>query len=345
MTDWFPYLEKAPPGGASLQARLLDALTRDIGSGALAPRTRLPTHRDLAYRLGISIGTVTKFYAEAERGGLVSGHVGRGTFVAGAGRESQRDPQPVDLAVNVPPLGGAMVARLDAAFAQLRRRRDLAALIAYPPPLGVEHHRRAGAAWLKRHGLVGVAWDDLAITIGAQHGMALALAALAKPGDTILVEAATYHGVKTLAQHAGYRLRGLAMDAEGLRPDALDAAACPDAVLYTVPTLQNPTARTMSRTRREAIVAIARRRALWIVEDDVCGALAAPNGAPPPLAALLPERSFYVSGLSKIVMPGLRTGFLVMPRGAELKERITRAIRATMIAPPAFGAVIAAQWI
>ncbi|HZS85440.1 MAG TPA: PLP-dependent aminotransferase family protein [Stellaceae bacterium] len=343
--NWLPQIEEPAAPPASLQRRLLDALARDIGSGALAPGARLPTHRDLAYRLGISVGTVTKVYAEAERRGLVASHVGRGTFVAGVREESRREGEPVDLALNLPPASAATAARLEAALARLRRGRDLAGLAQYPPPLGNERHRRAGAAWLDRHGCPGADWRDLMLTMGAQHAMSLALAALARPGDTILVEAATYHGVKSLAQHAGYRLRGIAMDAEGLRPDALEEAARPGAVLYTLPSLQNPTARSMSRPRREAIAALAARHALWIVEDDICGALAQPD-APPPLAALLPERSFYVSSLSKTVMPGLRTGFLLLPRGdAAMRERLARSVQATAIAAPAFGPAIAAAWI
>lgn len=344
MTDWLPALDAA--AGGSLQARLLAALARDIGAGRLAPGTQLPPQRALAWRLGISLGTVTKAYAAAERRGLVTAHVGRGSFVAGGDEAATRGaPAVIDLGINLPPPGIA-AARLDEALARLQRRRDRSELVGYAPPLGVERHRRAAAAGLAALGLGAVDWRDLVITAGAQHGMALAFAALAKPGDTILVEAATYHGMKSLALHAGYRLHGLAMDGEGLVPAALDEAARPDAVLYTMPTLQNPTGRRMSRERRAAIVEIARRRQLWIVEDDVYGALAPPGAAAPPLARLLPERCLYVSSVSKLLVPGLRTGFLLLPRGATaLREAIAGAIQATAIALPALGPSLVAQWL
>jgi DNA-binding transcriptional MocR family regulator len=121
-------------------------------------------------------------------------------------------------------------------------------------------------------------------------------------------------GVKALAEHAGYRLKGLAMDAEGLLPEALDeAAATAPTGPSPLPTLQNPTGRIMSAARRAEIVAVARKRDLLLIEDDIY-AVYAPD-APPPLAVLAPERTFHVSAVSKSLAPGLRHGFLIAPPG------------------------------
>jgi DNA-binding transcriptional MocR family regulator len=134
------------------------------------------------------------------------------------------------------------------------------------------------------------------------------------------------------------------MDAEGLRPDALEEAilATGARVLAVLPTLQNPTGRIMSRSRRDAIVAIARKHDLILVEDDIYGAYA--QDAPPPFAMLAPQRTFYVSGVSKTLAPGLRAGFIVAP-AAEQFERLLDAVRVMTYAPPAFGGLIATQWI
>ncbi|HWA63896.1 MAG TPA: PLP-dependent aminotransferase family protein, partial [Caulobacteraceae bacterium] len=154
--------------------------------------------------------------------------------------------------------------------------------------------------------------------------------------------AATFAGVKTLAARAGYRLAPGEMDAEGLTPEALDRAAAAGAkVAYLMP-VQNPTARVMSLERRTAVVEVARRRDLQIVEDDLYGAFAAPLGLPP-LAALAPERTTYVGGLSKALAPGLRVGFLVPP--AALAERMQEALRAIAFGAPTFGPAVAAAWI
>jgi len=346
MAGWTPTL---PPGAAPLYERLLDALRRDIASGALGDGDRLPPQRDLAHRLGLGLGTVTRAYVEAEKAGLVQAHVGRGSFVRGAapaGASASRAAAsgPINLAQNTAPPQPA-AERLSDALAKLRRRPDLADHLAYAPPAGLEVQRRAGAAWLARSGgLEGADWTRLVCCAGAQQGLALALGAVARPGDAVLCEASTYQGVKAIAEHQGLSLRGVAMDAEGLRPDALDEAARGGAkVLVLLPTLQNPTGRIMGLERRRQVVAIARKHDLWLVEDDIYAVYAGANH-PPPLAVLAPERTFHVSGVSKSLAPGLRAGYLVTPPGEPL-ERVLRAVRALAYAPPAFGGLIATQWI
>lgn len=339
---WTPVI---PDGAAPLYERLLSVLRADIATGALATGTRLPPQRDLAYRLGVGLGTVTRAYVEAEKVGLVSAHVGRGSFVnaPASHRLAERDG-PINLAQNISPSAPA-ASRLSEALGRLRKRPDLLEHLAYAPMAGHEAQRRAGAAWLARTGsFTAVDWRRLICCAGAQQGLALALGTVLSPGDVLLTEAVTYHGLKALAAHRGWRMRGLAMDEEGLRPDALEAAiaATGARVLAVLPTLQNPTGRIMSRARREAIVAIARQHGLTIVEDDIYAAYV--KDAPPPFAMLAPERTFHVSGVSKTLAPGLRAGFLVAPDAAGF-ERVLDGVQVMAYAPPAFGGLIATQWI
>jgi DNA-binding transcriptional MocR family regulator len=345
MAGWTPTL---PPGDAPLYERLLDALRSDIASGALADGARLPPQRDLAHRLGLGLGTVTRAYVEAEKAGLIQGHVGRGSFVRGPGVTSRTavEAAPINLSQNIAPLSPS-AARIGETLSRLRRRPDLLENLAYAPSAGLERQRRAGAAWLARSaGLDGADWRRTLCCAGAQHALTLALATLCRPGDTVLCEAATFPGFKALADHVGYRLRGVAMDEQGLLPEALDRAAAETGakVVFVLPTLQNPTARSMSARRRAEIVAVARARDLTIVEDGIYAIFG--NGAdePPPLAVLAPERTFYVTGVSKSLAPGLRVGFLVAPSEDHL-ERLLRAVRAQFYAPPNFGGLIATQWI
>ena len=339
---WTPMI---PDGEAPLYERLVGVLRGDIASGVLAAGARLPPQRELAYRLGVGLGTVTRAYVEAEKAGLVSAHVGRGSFVNAltAHRPFER-AGPINLAQNIA-LSAPATNRIAEALARLRKRSDLAEHLAYAPPTGHEAQRRAGAAWLARtSSYEAVDWRRLICCAGAQQGLSLALGAVLRPGDVLLTEALAYHGLKALAAHTGWRVKGLAMDAEGLRPDALEAAilATGARVLAVLPTLQNPTGRIMSRSRRDAIVAIARKYDLTLVEDDIYGAYA--DDAPPPFAMLAPERTFHISGVSKTLAPGLRAGFLIAP-AAEAFERVLDAVRVVSFAPPAFGGLIATQWI
>lgn len=339
---WTPVI---PDGAAPLYERLLSVLRADIAGGVLAAGSRLPPQRDLAYRLGVGLGTVTRAYVEAEKAGLVSAHVGRGSFVntPAVHRLAEREG-PINMAQNISPSAPA-ASRLSEALARLRKRHDLLEHLAYAPAAGHEVQRRAGAAWLSRTSSYrDVDWRRVICCAGAQQGLALALGTVMRPGQTLLTEAVAYHGLKALALHNGWKIRGLPMDAEGLRPDALEAAiaATGARALAVLPTLQNPTGRIMGRARREAIAAIARKHDLIIVEDDIYGAYA--RDAAAPFALLAPERTFHVSGVSKTLAPGLRAGFLVTPPG-EAFERVLDAVRVIAYAPPAFGGLVATQWI
>jgi DNA-binding transcriptional MocR family regulator len=333
-------------GEGRLSDRIVAALEGDIASGKLAPDARLPTQRRMAEMLGVGVGTVTRAYLEAEARGLVSATVGRGTYVAGPAERADGSAEgPVDLAMNLPPAGQAE-AHLTEALVRLRRRSDLRAHLGYAPPAGFESHRRAGARWMADNAnLGGLDWKRVIVTGGAQQAIAVAFMAASRPGAPLIVEALTFSGVKTLAAALDHRLYGAAMDAEGLTPEGLEAAAAASGarVAYVQP-LQNPTGRMMGMARRQAIVDVARRQGLLLIEDDLYGAYAAELGRPP-LALLAPERTFYVTGLSKSLTPGLRVGYCVPPEGGDWMERCTTALRGIAFGSPSLSGLIGVQWI
>jgi DNA-binding transcriptional MocR family regulator len=343
--EWRPRIEASD---GYIHERIAAALEADVARGLLAPGAKLPTHRRLAELLGVGVGAVTKAYATAEARGLVTAHVGRGSFVAGPAERAlgaASHQGPIDLARNLPPAAPAR-ARLAETLGRLRQRGDLLANLDYPPTGGAEAHRRAAGAWLaSTANWPDLDWRRLIVTGGAQQAFATALGAACRPGAGVIVEAATFTGVKALAAHMDYRLVAAAMDAEGLDPEALDEAAARSGarVAYVLP-LQNPTGRIMGLKRRQAIVETARKRDLLIVEDDLYAAYATELGLPP-LAALAPERVFYVSGLSKSLAPGLRVGYCVPPQGGDWRDRCLSALRAIAFCPPGLGALVATQWL
>jgi DNA-binding transcriptional MocR family regulator len=231
-----------------------------------------------------------------------------------------------------------------AAMASLAKRGDLADRLDYAPDGGFLADRHAAAAWLARAANFPSADPArLIMTGGAQQGVFVALAAACRPGAALIVEEATFHGVKLAAAQAGLRLAPAAMDAEGLTPEALArAAAETGARTAYVQTYQNPTARVMSLARRHAIVDTAGRAGVLLIEDDLYGPIVGQLGLPP-LAELAPAEVAYVSGLSKTLAPGLRTGFLMLP------ERLVgpglEALRVAAFGPPSFSAPIATHWI
>lgn len=339
---WQPALRR---GGKPMHEQLIDALANDVASGALAPGAQLPPQRDLAHRLKISVGTVTRVYDEARRRGLLTATVGRGSFVAGHAAAAEERDGFIDFSRNLSPATAA-ASHLTDALVALRKRVDLADHLAYAPPAGATSHRQAGAKWIASSAdFVNADWQRLIVCEGGQRAMALVFSSLCKAGDTVMTESATFSGMKTLAEQLGLRLQGLKMDDQGLLPDALDRAAAGGAkFLYTIPTLQNPTGRLMGLKRRSEIAAIARKRDVAIVEDDVYGPFARGHGGSPAIAALASERTFYIASLSKVVAPGLRCGYLITP-DEDRFERVIRAVRAFSYAPASFGALIGTHWI
>lgn len=342
--SWRPAL---PDGDTPAYLRLVDALAADVAAGSLAPGARLPTHRRLAEDLGLGVGTITRAYAEAEARGLVTARVGAGSFVAEARAlpTASAEPAagPVDLARNLPPMAPAQAA-LARALPRLARRADLAACLAYAPPAGLESARRAGATWIARTAnWTAPTAEQLICTAGAHQAIAAAILAACRPGDALIVERATFYGVKLLADRMGLTLVAADMDAEGLTPDALARAAKDSGArtAYVLP-LQNPTGRLMGQTRRREIAETARRLDLTLVEDDLFAGHVTALGLTP-IAAHAPERVYYASGLSKAVAPGLRTGFLVPPPGEF--EQALESLRALAFGAPTFGAAVATDWI
>src|SRR5262249_20225761 len=133
-----------------------------------------------------------------------------------------------------------------------------------------------------------------------------------RPGDLLLTEALTYPGIRSAAELYRLRLKGVAMDADGLKPEALEAICREEqpAALYCMPNLQNPTGAVMPLERRQAVAAIARKYQLAVLEDDIHGFLTATQ---PPLTVLVPELGHYLVGTSKSLAPGLRVAFLAVP--------------------------------
>jgi len=326
MTDWIP--NNLGSGPRYLQ--IVAALEHDIASGVLAPGTRLLPHRDMADRLGLSVGTVAKAYDEAEKRGLISGEVGRGTFVQGDPPQAQalltdNRKKRLNLALNAPPSTGedGLIA---GALAAIADGSDIQDLLRYSPHQGGERHRNVFAEWLNRHAMPASP-DNVYITHGAQHAISIALDLMVSCGDPVLAENLTYSGMRALAGHKRYRLRGALMDQHGMIPEQLDRAFQETGarVVYCMPTLQTPTGATMPDARRDEIVEVVRRHDAFLIEDDAYGFLCDPPLSP--LSARMPERSFYIVSFAKCLAPGLRVGAMVAPPA--FRDRCINGIRST----------------
>lgn len=331
---------KAQPAEGPKYLSIARELAAAVESGELAPGDRLPPQRRVAEALGVDLTTVTRAYAHARERGLLDGEVGRGTFVRGAA--SPTGPI-IDLSMNLPPPAGGESLRdlIGRGLAATLKNNDPAALMNYRSGMGSLRDKRAAAAWLQP--LLGdVDPARICVAPGAQAALAALLPMLARSGDTVLAEPSTYPGFLAAARLLGVRVAALECDDEGPLLDALEAqckSARPKAI-YLNPTLQNPTTRTIGASRREAVVAIARKHDLIIIEDDAYGRFA-PNVTP--LARLSPEQVIYVSTLAKCLSPGLRTAFVVSPPA--LSAQVSEALRAAFLMPVPLLSDMAVHWI
>ena len=347
MTNWIPDL--SPYKGPKYLA-IADAIGAAILSGGLPVGSKLPPQRNLAYDIGVTLGTVTRGYREAERRGLVGGEVGRGTYVLEMQQQSldafvlpaADTPDFVDFGRAMPVQGMAGSA-LSKTLHEIANTNDIDVLANYQLNTGLDAHIEAGAHWLSQHKLENAQPDRIAITNGVHHGILVALMTIADPGDVILVEPLTYPGIFHLARTFGFRLETVATDKDGIIPEALDEACRRHAprVLYLMPTIQNPTTTVLPTDRRHAIAEIVERQGLFVIEDDIWGPLLKYDE--PHFTNLIPERTIYLTSLSKCMAGGLRIGYALSPE--RLTQRLRAAVRMSCWMPAPLMAEIARRWI
>jgi 2-aminoadipate transaminase len=208
--------------------------------------------------------------------------------------------------------------------------RDGVAVLSYGPGGGYGPLREWVAG---RH---GVEPERVLLTSGSLQGFVFLAEALVRPGARVLVEAPTYDRPLKILARLGANVEALPMDDEGLDPDALEQALRTGekpAFLYTIPTFQNPSGRSLSTDRRRRIAELAREHELTVLEDDPYGLVRFEGEAPPSLFELEGgENVVYSSSFSKTIAPGVRVGWFVLPAGLA-KQLETRAVD-TYISPP-----------
>lgn len=327
------YIQLDRSNARPLYQQLAHDVQQRIRSGALPAGARLPTVRELAVQLGVTRLTVHSAYSELQAGGWVEATVGRGTFVA-----KQHDPAPTEheLGREFSPHGmisdmlrmaqlpGMRSLAMADPAAELYPTRefaraleealvhDPAAMLGYTSSQGEPLLRTVVAELLRGRGL-HAGPDQIVITNGVTQGIALVARTLANSGDTVIVEQPTYVGAINILSRQGLRIVGVPIDEQGMQVDALEALliAQRPRLIYTIPVFQNPSGVCMSEKRRRALLALAVRYRVPIVEDDIYAPIAFDCSPPPALKADdQNDMVVYLSSFSKSTLAGARIGYI-----------------------------------
>ncbi|TNB49509.1 PLP-dependent aminotransferase family protein [Martelella lutilitoris] len=345
MTKWRPNprLIKRPA-----YLSIAEQIAGAVRDGLLIDGMRLPPQRQMAADLKISVQTVSRAYEELSRRGLVTGEVGRGSYIKASSSAPERPHLTegtsgvVDLSILKPVCESRSLGRFRNAFAELGATMPPDLAFSMIPNALFRRYRMAGVSWLAACGLKAPP-HGVTVTNGSSDAMTAAFMSVAPPGSAMAAEDLTHPMARPLAGYLGIDLESVPTDAEGILPSALEALAARKRLraIFLQPSAAGPRGTVTSAPRRRAIAGIARRFDLAIIENDVLGPLV--ENRPPPLAAFAPERTLYMTDLSKNTIPGLRCGFLVAPdRYAAVVSN--RYLAANWIATPVM-AEIASRWI
>lgn len=330
-------------GTGPVYLALAAALERDVLSGALPPGTKLPPQRELADFLDLNFTTVTRAYDLCRDKNLVYGVTGRGTFVAPLPgvEETDTDDAVIDLgAVQAfPKIGGRAIV---AAAQNVLARDSATRLFSYADRDGKERHRVAGQHWLARCG-VDAPVARIAVFPGVQSALSTALLSVFGVGETLATDVFTYANLIHLARLAHVKLVPVAGDDAGMCPDALAEAVKRHRLrgVFLMPNCANPTTRTLTETRKDALAETIAAANLLLIEDDAT--LAAPSRTRRPLQTRIPERTLYLSGTTRLVSPGLRATYATFP--SALRERLLAGFHHTAIKASALEAEILGELV
>lgn len=329
-----------------LHRQLYEALRRAMLDGKLGAGERLPSSRDLAQDLGLSRNTVVAAINQLSVEGYLASRVGSGTYVndhvprSGLARGPRAPGQAPQLqparlstrghslahdfsagALEVQPFTPGIADFSAFPLALWQRLQNKHWRMTYPDMLdyntsgGYAPLRRAIADYLRVFRSVQLEADQVIVTSGTQQSLELCARLLADHGDTVWVEDPAYWGAMKAFIATGLAVHPVAVDEQGIRPGPDDDAQ-PPRLIYATPSHQYPMGAVMSLARRHQLLATARAHGAWVIEDDYDSEY---RFSGPPLSSLEgldPDgRVLYMGTFSKVLYPGLKLGYLVVPKG------------------------------
>lgn len=336
-----------------LYQQLGDALYEFIQNGILKPNMKLPTIRKLASQLKINNVTVVNAYKYLENKGIVYAQMGSGTYVSPLPlealsspiiQEPNKDIQLKQITMTKNTINFASISPTTDMFPVDDFKlvlnevldRDRGDAFSYQESQGYDRLREAIGDYLENYG-IHATQDKIQIISGAQQGIDILSKALLQFGDTLFVEKPTYHGAIAAFQSRGARIVEVPLESDGMDTSILEdyLKLYHPKFIYIMPYYQNPTGYSYSLKKKRIILDLAEKYNIYIIEDDYLSDLNYSKQPNIPLKALdHRNRVIYIKSFSKILMPGLRLGFLVVPK--TLLDYILSAKHTTDISTSSF---------
>ena len=328
--------------------QLFEALKDRILMGELKPGEKLPAIRLLSVQLGVNTVTVVSSYKQLENNGYVTSRPGSGYYVAKNGPKSPKQEQ-----------SSAISTSSSALLKQGEQMINFAVAAPHSSIIPIDAFKRCISEVLERDGAEAFSYQDsngyiplresiaeimcnkdkitakpanIQVVSGAQQGLDIISKALISPGDYVICEIPTYDGAIAAFKSRGARIVGVNLQDDGMDLIELEKKVriCKPKFVYTQTTYQNPTCICYSEGKLKGILDIAARYGTYIVEDDSMSELCYMQARKQLLKALDKEDSvIYLKSLSKLMMPGLRVGFIIMPDS--MSEQMTNIKRASDI--------------
>lgn len=306
-----------PQSDIPLYRQIFDQLRLLIDSGRLEGGAKLPPTRELAGQLGLNRATVSAAYELLEADGLITGQVGRGSFVAAPAR-ARNSPSTdlISFANSRPSEMLFPVEEFRAACAEVIRGSEVHDVLQLGSPSGYGPLRRYLLQLSREEGIAGAA-DEILITSGCQQAFDLLQRTFVANGETILIEDPVYPGLKKVFERGGATVIGIPILSSGLDLGKLERIALTErpALVVVTSNFQNPTGNTLSLADRRGLSSIAGRAGALLIENDIYGELRY-EGDPLPLIKQLDPAgpSIVLRSFSKLAFPGLRVGWTIGPR-------------------------------
>ena len=249
-----------------------------------------------------------------------------------------------EMTMNSPIEPGEELAQAIAAGAiNLFTQKNILALLRYQDFGGLADDKAMAKVWLEKQ-LPPVSIDEILVTPGIHSALVGLLTLLCRHGGSVCVSDLIYPGLKAIASQLNITLQSLPCDEDGPLPRAFEHQCQTGNIraLYVNPTIQNPTPLTLPLRRREALADVALRYSIPVIEDEAYAALATQHIAS--FSELIPELTWYLTGMSKCFGPGLRTAFVKGP-GKRNTQLLAGALRALNVMASPLTNALAAQWI